>query len=70
MPGNTSFDHLHDIIKICMGWKDDHPFEFTINETRVRDFGPEIDAGDNPYDRDAMDAVLDELVSMVKTKFT
>jgi hypothetical protein len=26
--------------------------------------------GDNPYDRDAMDCVLDELITMVKTRFT
>ena len=70
VPSNTPFDELHDIIQISMGWEDEYPFEFTIGETTVRDFGPEIDMGENPYDRDAMDAVLDELVTMVKTRFT
>ena len=49
------FDHLHDILQIAMGWEDEHEFEFMINHTRVRDFGHEIDMGDNPYDKDAMD---------------
>lgn len=70
VPSNTPFDHLHDIIQIAMGWKDEYPFEFIINETTVRGFGPDIDMGANPYDRDAMDAVLDELVTMIKTRFT
>jgi hypothetical protein len=37
--GNTPFDHLHDIIQMAMGWKDEYPFEFTIGEnygTRLR----------------------------------
>jgi hypothetical protein len=68
--GNTPFDHLHDIIQIAMGWKDEYSFEFTIGETTVRDFGPELDMGDNSYDRDAMECVLDELITMVKTRFT
>ena len=68
--GNTPFDHLHDIIQIAMGWNNEYPFEFTVNETKIRDFGPELDLGDNPYDRDAMDCVLDELVTMVHTRFT
>src|SRR5690606_18619008 len=38
--------------------------------TKVRDFGPELDMGDDPYERDAMDAMLDELVTMVNTRFT
>ena len=67
MPGNTPFDDLHDIIQISMGWRDEYPFEFTVNETTVRDFGPELDMGDNSYERDAMDSVLDELVTTVNT---
>lgn len=53
-----------------MGWKDEYPFEFIINETTVRDFGPDVDMGDNPYDRDAIETDLDELVTMAKTRFT
>lgn len=53
-----------------MGWEDEYPFEFTINETTVRDFGPALDLGEDPNDRDAMDAVLEELVTMVNAKFT
>lgn len=69
IPSDTPFDHLHDIIQIAMGWEDEYPFEFIINETTVRDFGAEIDMAGNPRDRDAMEAVLDELVTMVKTRF-
>ena len=70
VPSDTPFDHLHDILQIAMGWEDEYEFEFIINETRVRDFGHEIDMGDNPYDKDAMDTFLDELVTMSKTRFT
>lgn|GEM_PF-857794 len=70
VPSNTPFDLLHDIIQISMGWQDKYPFEFNINKTRVRDFGAELDMGDDPCDRDAMDTVLNELVTMVMTRFT
>ena len=53
-----------------MGWEGEYPFEFIINETTVRDFGPDIDTGENPYDRDVIDTTLDELVTMAKTRFT
>lgn len=53
-----------------MGWKDEYPFKFIINETTVRDFGPDVDMGNNPYDRDAIEIDLDELVTMGKTRFT
>lgn len=53
-----------------MGWKDEHPYKFIINETTVRDFWPDLDAGDNPNDRDVIDTALDELVTMGKTRFT
>jgi hypothetical protein len=70
MPSNTPFDHLHDIIQISMGWNDEYPFEFISNETTIRDFGAEVDMGDDPYYRDATETDLDELVTMVKTRFT
>jgi hypothetical protein len=70
LPGDTPFDQLHDIIQIAMGWQDEHPYEFIVNKTRVHDFGADIDDGENPYDRDTMDAFLDELVTKVKTRFT
>jgi hypothetical protein len=69
VPGDTPFQHLHDVIQISMGWKDEYPFTFNINEITVRDFGPELDMEDNSYDRDAMGCALDDLVSMVKTRF-
>ncbi|HEX8041085.1 MAG TPA: plasmid pRiA4b ORF-3 family protein [Chryseosolibacter sp.] len=70
VPGNTFFDDLHDIIQMLMGWKNEYPFEFNINKIRVRDFGVEFDTGGDPNDRDVMDTALDELVTMVKAKFT
>ncbi|HYF69628.1 MAG TPA: SEC-C metal-binding domain-containing protein [Ohtaekwangia sp.] len=70
VPIDISFEDLHYIIQISMGYEDAHEFEFKINETTVRDFGPEIDTGDNPHDRDTLVTFLDELVTMVKTKFT
>lgn len=69
VPGNTTFDNLHDIIQISMGWNNEYPFEFDINGTIVYDFGPDIDMGENPYERDALDTSLDELVTMVRTRF-
>ncbi len=70
VPADTPFDHLHDIIQITMGWREDYAFEFKINETTVRDLDAELDMGDNPYERDIKDSGLHELVTMVNTRFT
>lgn len=69
VPGSTTFDILHDIIQIAMGWNNEYEFTFDINGTIVYDFGPEVDLGDNPYERDALSASLDELVTMVGTRY-
>lgn len=69
VPGNTPFDHLHDIIQIAMGWQEESTYEFAVGDTRVSDFGYEIDNGENPDQRDTMDTFLDELVTMVKATF-
>lgn len=67
---DTLFTDLHDIIQISMGWESGHTYEFMINKTRVYDFGPDVDTGDNPYERDSMDTSLSECVNMIKTRFT
>ena len=70
VPGNTTFDHLHDIIQIAMGWNNEYSFEFKIDDISVTDFGPEVDMGEDPTKRDAMDSFLDELVTKVDSTFT
>ena len=70
VPNDTPFDQLNHIIQICMGWENEYQFEFIVNKTTVRDFGPELDMGENPYDRDAMSTVLDELITMIISRFT
>jgi hypothetical protein len=70
VPGDTPFDNLHDIIQISMGWDNEYPYQFTVNETTVRDFEGDLDMGEDPHDRDVMDTFLEELVTMVKAKFT
>lgn len=70
VPANTPFDQLHDIFMITMGWDDESSYEFIVGDTRVRDFGPEIDNGEDPFDRDVIDTFLGELVNMIKTTFT
>lgn len=70
VPGDTPFENLHDIIQISMGWDNEYPYQFTVNETTVRDFEGDLDMGEDPHDRDVMDTFLEELVTMVKAKFT
>lgn len=70
VPANTPFDQLHDIFMITMGWDDEPSYEFIVGDTRVHDFGPEIDSAENPLDRDVIDTFLGELVSMIKATFT
>jgi len=67
---NTTFSELHDIIQIAFEWDDGHEYEFTINKIRVSDFGAEFDMGDDPRERDGMDTMLDEYVSLINKQFT
>lgn len=69
---NTTFSELHDIIQIAFGWKDEdeYEYEFTINKTRVYDFGAELDMGDDPGRRDSMETMLDDHVSLINKQFT
>jgi hypothetical protein len=70
VPNDLLFDHLHDVIQIAMGWEGDISFEFIVNKTRIIDFGPELDMGNNPYLRDVMDTSIDEMVTMINCRFT
>lgn len=63
------FDQLHDIIQISMGWEEGFPYEFIVHKTRVRD-SEEMDFGADANDRDVKDTFLDDLVTMVKTRFS
>jgi hypothetical protein len=65
-----TFEELHDIIQLTMGWENDHLYEFTVNNVKVHDFENEMDTGENPDERDCLDTFLDELVNMEKTTFT
>lgn len=73
VPADTYFDYLHDMIHIAMsGHADseaDSPYEFKVNGITIYNFGPELDMGDNPSERDAMDCPLDELVTKADTSF-
>jgi hypothetical protein len=70
VPNNMLFEELHDVIQITMGWEGDEPFEFLVNKTRLCDFGPELDMGNNPYLKDVMDTTIDEMVAMINCRFT
>ncbi|MEQ8470360.1 MAG: SEC-C metal-binding domain-containing protein [Marinoscillum sp.] len=67
---DTTFSDLHDIIQLAMGWEDEHLYEFTVKKVRIYDFGDVIDDGTTLSERDSMDTFLNELVNLVKTKFT
>lgn len=67
---DTSFSDLHDIIQLTMGWENSHLYEFKVNKIKVYDFEEKIDDGSNPTERDSMDTFLNDIVNLVKTKFT
>ena len=67
---NTTFSELHDMIQIAFGREGEHEYEFTINKTRVYDFGAEFGMGDDPGERDSTDTMLDDYVSLVNKRFT
>ncbi|ELR71515.1 hypothetical protein C900_02578 [Fulvivirga imtechensis AK7] len=66
---DATFEELHDIIQLAMGWESDHLYEFTVGNTKVYDFQDAIDEGNNPLERDSMDTLLDELVTKEKSRF-
>jgi hypothetical protein len=67
---DTSFSDLHDILQLTMGWENNHLYEFKVNKIKVYDFEEKIDDGSNPTERDSMDTFLNDIVNLVKTKFT
>jgi len=67
---DTSFSDLHDIIQLTMGWENSHLFEFKVNKVRIFDFEENFDDGSNPAERDSFDTLLNEIVNLIKTKFT
>lgn len=67
---DTTFEELHDIIQITMGWDHAHLYEFKVKGTTVHDTGAIIDPAISPNERDALDTGLNELLTRVNTKFT
>lgn len=65
---DISFSDLHDVIQITMGWDNDHQYEFSHGTVRIFDFQGFVDDGSNPSEMDSMEACLNEIVSMVKSK--
>lgn len=68
--GNTPFDVLHQVIQTCMGWENAHIYEFLVNNMVVHDPDEYVYHGKAVEALDLADTCLEELVTMVKARFT
>lgn len=67
---DTTFEDLHDIIQLVMGWENCHLYEFKVKGVKIYDFQEVIDDQSNPAERDSMDTFLSDLVNQPKSTFT
>ena len=66
----TTFSELHDTILIAMGWPKENLYKFTIGDIRIYDFLDDVVAGADPLLRGSIETRLNEIVIMIKSKFT
>lgn len=67
---DTLFSDLHDIIQLTMGWENNHLYWFIVDKTKIYDFEDVFDDGENPFEKDSASSFLNEVVHLVRTRFT
>lgn len=65
----TTFEQLHHIIQIAMGWTNSHLHEFDINGYRIVEPNEEFDADFGSENIDSATVTLDSIISDTKEKF-
>lgn len=65
----TTFEQLHYIIQITMGWTNSHLHEFDINGYRIAEPNEELDADLEGENIDSATITLDSIISETKEKF-
>ncbi len=65
----TTFEKLHHIIQIAMGWTNSHLYEFEINGYRITEQNEEFDDDFGDKSIDASTVTLDSILADTKEKF-
>lgn len=65
----TTFEKLHHIIQIVMGWSNSHLYEFEIDNYRITEPNEEFDNDFGNKTIDASTITLGEILTSVKEKF-
>lgn len=60
VPSSMTFEQLHDVIQLAMGWTNSHLHEFTVDGLRI---GPPLDE----FDLDGGDELMDEATSTLES---
>jgi len=65
----TTFEKLHHIIQIAMGWTNSHLYEFYINGYRIAEPNEEFDDDFGEKSVDDSTVTLDSIITYTKVKF-
>lgn len=66
----TTFEQLHHIIQLAMGWTNSHLYEFEINGYRISEPNEDLDAEFGDKFIDAATVTLDSIITDINEKFT
>jgi len=69
VPGTMTFDDLHDVIQIAMGWEDCHLWAFYVGKTEVSPEPEQFGFPGVPRARPADRTTLDEMLGGQRVKF-
>jgi hypothetical protein len=66
---STTFEHLHHIFQLSMGWTNSHLHEFEINGYRIAEPNKDLDEEFGDKSIDASTVTLDSIITDTKEKF-